>query len=223
MKLYNSKLIEIIPSINVRTFEEVQERVRRVESHVKWCHLDVTDGIFSKYLTWHDPRDLSNLRTFDVIKFEVHLMLSEPEKVIDQWLVRPIERIIVHLEAVRDMDLIIKKCREAGVEIGLSLKPETFWGNLKPWFDKVDMISALEVHPGPSSQPMAEDAFEKISSIHKACPECIIEVDGGINPETAKKSVEAGANLLVAGAYIFDSQDIKQAIETLRGSISQGS
>lgn len=207
-------MVEVIPSINVRTFEEVKERIAKVEPHVTWCHLDVTDGVFSKHLTWHDPRDLLNLETS--LNVEVHLMVGSPEKIVDQWLVKPVKRVLVHLEAVKDLDLIIKKCREANTEIGLSLKPETFWGKLKPWFDKVDMISALEVHPGPSSQPMAEDAFEKINSIHKACSRCIIEVDGGINPESSKKAVQAGANLLVAGAYIFRSGDLRRAIEELK-------
>lgn len=216
MELFIGKVAEIIPSINVRTFDEVEERIKKVEPYVNWCHLDVTDGVFSKHLTWHDPRDLLNLETS--LNVEVHLMVSEPEKIIDQWLVKPVKRVLVHVEAVKDLDLIIKKCREANMEIGLSLKPETFWGKLKPWFDKVDMVSALEVHPGPSSQPMAEDAFEKINSIHKACPECIIEVDGGINPETAKKAVEAGANLLVAGAYLFDSSNIEKAVNELKNA-----
>lgn len=223
--------IEIIPSINVRTFEEVEERIKKVEPYVKWVHLDITDGIFSKHLTWHDPRDLLELNQYlsrsdldnqglTLIKVEVHLMVQEPEKILNQWLVKPIKRVIVHLEAAKDLDLIIQKCREAGIEIGLALKPETFWGKLRPWFEKVDMITALEVNPGPSAQPMAEDALDKIAHIRKSCPQCIIEADGGINPETAKKAVQAGANLLVTGNYIFGSADIKQAIETLRGSAS---
>lgn len=209
-------MVQVIPSINVRTFEEVQERVKKVEPYVKWCHLDVTDGIFSKHLTWHDPRDLPKLSTSQVDNFEAHLMVGEPERMIDKWLVRPIKRVIVHLEAVSDMDFIIKKCRDAGVEIGLAINPETFWGKLEPWFDKADMVQVLAVHPGPSGQQIQEDIYDKIIHIRKSCPRCIIEVDGGINPETAKKAVTAGANLVVAGAYIFNSVDVPGAIKLLR-------
>ena len=208
-------MVEIIPSINVRTFEEVQERVKKVEPYVKWCHLDVTDGVFSKHLTWHDPRDLLNLETS--LNVEVHLMVSEPEKVLDQWLVKPIKRVIVHLEAVTDMDLIIKKCREAGVGIGIAINPETFWGKLELWFGKVDIYQVLAVHPGPSGQDVDwSEILGKIRHIRERCPGCIIEVDGGINPESAKKAADAGANLLAAGAYIFSSKDIEHSILELR-------
>lgn len=228
-------MIEIIPSINVRTFEEVKERIKKVEPYVQWVHFDITDGVFSKHLTWHDPRDLLNLETS--LNIEVHLMVVEPEKIIDQWLVKPIKRIIVHLEATKDLDLIIKKCREVGIEIGLAINPETFWGQLKPWFgpvrsqtlrasadtqahrtsNGVDMFTVLAVHPGPSGQQIQEDIFDKIRHLRKFCPKCIIEVDGGINPETAQKAVKSGANLLVAGNYIFSSNNIKQAVEILQG------
>ena len=230
-----NSMVEIIPSINVRTFEEVKERISKVEPYVKWCHLDVTDGIFSKHLTWHDPRDLLNLET--KLNAEVHLMVSEPEKILDQWLVKPIKRIIVHLEAVSDMDLIIKKCREAGVEIGLAINPETFWGKLEPWFGPVrsktlkasadvqahrtsngiDLFQVLAVHPGPSGQEVNwPEILGKIRHIREHCPRCIIEVDGGIDPHTYKNAVSVGANILVAGAYIFNSGDIKIAVENLK-------
>lgn len=227
-------MAEIIPSINVRTFEEVEDRIKKVEPYVKWCHLDVTDGIFSKHLTWHNPADLPHLAGFlselvgsdptkqgltllKTLNIEVHLMIAEPEKNIDQWLVRPVKRVIVHFEAARDLDLIIKKCREAGIEIGLSINPETFWGRLEPWLRKVDIYQTLAVHPGPSGQEVDwPEMLGKIRHIRERCPSCIIEVDGGVNPESAKKAVEAGANLLVAGAYIFGSEDIKKAIEELK-------
>lgn len=208
-------MVEIIPSINVRTFAEVQEHVKKVEPYVKWCHLDVTDGIFSKHLTWHNPADLPLLNT--KLNVEVHLMVSEPEKVIEQWLVAPVKRVIVHLEATKDLELIINKCREARVEIGLAINPETFWGRLKPWFGKVDIYQVLAVHPGPSGQGVDwPEILGKIKHIRERCSSCIIEVDGGINPESAKKAVEAGANLLVSGAYIFASPDIKKAVEELK-------
>lgn len=211
-------MVEIIPSINVRTFEEVRERIKKVEPYVNWAHLDITDGVFSKHPTWNEPQDLLNFET--KLNLEVHLMVENPEKVLEQWLVGRIKRVIVHLEATKNLDLIIQKCHEAGVQIGLALNPETPWQKASPWFKKVDTILMLEVHPGPSGQPVAEDAFEKVASIHESCPECIIEFDGGVNPETAQKAREAGASILIAGNYIFGSRDTKQAIEILRGSTS---
>ncbi len=144
-------------------------------------------------------------------------MVSQPEKILDQWLVKPINRIIIHLEAVSDVGLVIDKCREAGVEIGLAINPETFWGKLEPWFGKVDIYQILAVHPGPSGQRVDwPEMLDKVIHIRKFCPKCIIEVDGGVNPESAPKAVEAGADLLVAGAYIFNSSDPAKAIEELK-------
>lgn len=208
-------MVEIIPSVNVRTFEEVQERIKKVEPYVKWCHLDVTDGIFSKHFTWHDPEDLPLLDTG--LNIEVHLMVSEPEKVVERWLVKPVKRVIVHLEAVKDLDLIIKKCREAEIEIGLAINPETFWGRLEPYLGKVDMAQTLAVHPGPSGQEVDwPEMLGKIRHIRESCPGCSIEVDGGIYPHTYKEAVLAGADILVSGGFIFDSPDIKSAIEALQ-------
>jgi ribulose-phosphate 3-epimerase len=142
-------------------------------------------------------------------------MVVEPEKVLQQWLIKPVSRIIVHLEAASDMELIIQKCREAGIEIGIAINPETFWGKLRPWCGKVDLFQILAVKPGPSGQKMDEGSFDKISHLRHVCSGSKIEIDGGINPETAKKAKEAGANILVAGAYIFGSLDIEKIIEDL--------
>lgn len=207
-------MAEIIPSVNVSTFAEVQERIARVEPYVSWCHLDVTDGVFSRHPTWRNPLDLSLLKPR--LNVEVHLMIAEPEKVIDQWLVKPIRRVIVHLEAAKDPPLIIKKCRDAGREIGFAINPETSWEVLKPWFGKVDIVLPLGVSPGASGQSADwEMIVDKIRHIHKACPECIIEADGGVNEKIASRARDAGATLLVAGSAIFNAQDIARAIANL--------
>ena len=208
-------MVEIIASINVPTFTEVRERITKVEPHVSWCHLDVTDGVFSRHPTWRDPADLARLQTR--LKAEVHLMVEEPEKIIEQWLVEPIRRIIVHLEAVKNPELVIQKCRAAGREIGFAIRPDTSWKKLKPWCGKVDMFLLLRVPPGASGQEMPSEMLGEIRDLRAACPQCIIEVDGGVNPETVSRAASAGADLLVAGAAIFNNSDIAQAINDLKG------
>jgi ribulose-phosphate 3-epimerase len=205
--------IEVVPSINVSNFEEVKERIAKVERYVRWCHLDITDGIFSKHPTWNNPADVMFLDT--TLKAEAHLMVTEPERVIEHWLIAPVKRIIIHLEAAKDLDFIIKKCREAGVEIGIAINPETSWEKLGRWCGKVDLFLILTVKPGPSGQKMEGGSFEKIVRLRYACPSSKIEIDGGINPETAKLAIKAGVNLLVAGAYIFNHQDPAKALEEL--------
>lgn len=213
-------MVEIIPSINVPTFEEVQERITRVEPYVSWCHLDVTDGVFSKHLTWRNPQDLARLQT--KLDVEVHLMVEKPEEVMEQWLVEPIRRLIVHLEAMssqmRDTECltIIKKCREAGRQIGFAIKPDTSVSLLDPWLGKVDMILLLRVQPGASGQRMSSEMLGEISHIRNTCPECIIEVDGGVSVDNAKRAVHAGASVLVAGNFLFQAPDIHEAIEKLK-------
>lgn len=206
-------MLQLLPSINVPTFEEVQERIKKVEPYVQWAHVDVTDGIFSKHLTWHNTADLPLLDT--KLHIEVHLMIQSPEEVIDQWLVKPVKRVIVHVEAAHDIDFLIEKCRAAGVELGLAINPDTFWGRLEPWFGKINFFQTLGVRPGPSGQALTEEIFDTIRHIRNACPHCIIELDGGVNFETAGRAKDAGANCIVAGSYVFNSPDIKKAIDEL--------
>ena len=192
--------------------------MKKVEPYVVWCHLDITDGVFSKHLTWHEPADLPRLDT--KLKAEAHLMVMEPEKVIEQWFVAPVKRVIVHREAMKDPELIIQKCRSADIEIGFAINPETFWGKLQPWFERVDLLQVLAVSPGPSGQKMGEEAIDKIRHLRSACPECIIEADGGVNEETGRRAAEAGADILIAGNFIFSSPDIKDAISQLQNAAS---
>lgn len=217
VKPRNQRAAEVIPSINVLTFEEAKARVKKIEPYVTWCHFDITDGIFSKHRTWRDPRDVPKLST--TLKAEAHLMVAEPEKVIDEWCVGPVKRVIVHLEAARDPARIIKKCRDAGIEIGFAINPETQWEELRPWFEKIDMIQLLAVSPGPSGQKIHDGIYEKIAHVRNVCPSCIIEVDGGMNDITASLARSAGADIVVAGTYIFNAANIADAIASLSGSV----
>lgn len=207
----------IIPSINRPTFEAVMEDIKKIEPFAQWCHIDVTDGIFSTHPTWRNPEDLEWLKT--KLQSEVHLMMVQPEKVIEKWTKKPVDRVIVQAEAVKDIYFLIKCCREQGVELGLSVSPEVSWELLQPWFDKVDLVQILTVHPGPSGQhPDWDKNWDKLIHVRKNCQYCIIEIDGGINPETAKKARDLGANLIVAGSYIFNHPNIKEAFENLMRS-----
>ena len=210
-------MIEIIPSINAPTFEEVEERILKVEPFVSWCHIDVTDGVFSTYPTWRNPADLAQLHT--ALNIEAHLMIAKPHESIDRWLVPPIKRVIVHLEAMLNTECLtlIEKCHTAGREVGLAINPDTAWTAFEPWFGKADIFLPLGVPPGASGQSVNWDlVLGKIAAIRQACPSCIIEADGGVNKETASRARDAGATLLVAGSAIFDAPDIGGAIAVLQ-------
>ena len=207
--------MHIIPSINVQTFKDIKERIANIEPYVSWCHLDITDGIFSTHPTWRDPSDLVLLDT--KLNIEVHLMVQEPEKIIDKWLIEPIKRVIVHLEGSKNIDFIIEHCNNAGIECGLAICPDTSWEALMPWTKKINFMQILAVNPGPSGQQMSKKILDKVMHLRKSCVACTIEVDGGINPETARRAREIGADCLVSAGYIFSHFDIGAAIKELQG------
>ncbi|PIR07445.1 ribulose-phosphate 3-epimerase [Candidatus Jorgensenbacteria bacterium CG11_big_fil_rev_8_21_14_0_20_38_23] len=214
---------EIIPAINTDSFEELKRRIKLVEPFVNpvpprreagWVQFDIADGTFTKNTTWHNAEDLLSLKTFPNI--EVHLMINNIEERIEEWLIAPVKRIIFHLEAAKNPDFVIEKCRKAGKEVGIAINPDTPWTKLVPYFQKADLFQVLGVYPGLAGQKFQEECFDKITHLRKQCKNCIIEVDGGMNKETAKKVVEAGADIIVAASAIFDSRDIKKAIEELK-------
>lgn len=212
-------MVEVIPSINAPTFAQVQERIAKVEPYVLWCHLDVTDDVFSSHPTWRDPADLPRLQTS--LNAEAHLMIAKPHDIVESWLVRPVKRVIVHLEALLNTRCLtmIEKCHAAGKEIGLAINPDTPWTAFKPWFGKADLFLPLGVPPGASGQkPDWDLILRKIAGIRGACPSCIIEADGGVNRETASRARRAGADLLVAGSAIFEASDIGAAIKELQAA-----
>ncbi len=207
-------MTEIIPAINTDSFEEVRRRIKLVEPFAEWIQLDVADGTFTKNTTWHEPEDLLSFET--PLKIEAHLMINDIEERLENWLIAPVKRVIFHLEASRDPDFVIEKCRAAGKEVGIAIGPDTPWTQLVPYFGKVDLFQILGVHPGLAGQKFIEDNFDKIIHIRKECPKCIIEVDGGIDKATAKKAIKAGADIIVAASAIFSAKDIKKAIDMLQ-------
>lgn len=207
-------MAEIIPSINVDNFEELSRRIKMVEPFVDWVHIDVSDGTFSKYVSWHEPKDLIGFETR--VKIEVHLMIDKPEKKIEEWLLTPVSRIIFHQEATKNHDLLIEKIHEAGREAGLAIRPDTPWLKLFPYFGKVELLQVLSVSPGPSGQTLNEEIIHKIGHIKHTCHPCIIEVDGGVNPQNAQILTKEGADVLVAGKAIFEAEDLKKAIDELK-------
>ena len=213
-------MIEIIPSINVDSFKELEQKVRQVEPCVRWAHIDVSDGVFTKHISWHDPQELVGFETS--LKLEVHLMIQSPERGIDQWTIVPADRIIFHQEATSAHQLLVEKIHQAGKEAGIAVKPETSWLKLFPFFGKVEVLQFLAVNPGPSGQEFSEEIFHKIEHVQSLCHECIIEVDGGVNTSVARRCAKRGAELLVAGNAIFKGNDIKKNIERLKAAITEG-
>lgn len=208
----------LIPAINTDAFEEVSRKIKLVEPYAQWAHLDVADGTFTENTLWHNPADLALLKTN--LNLEVHLMINNVERRIEDWLARGVKRIIFHLGGTQDAEFVIGKCKEAGIEAGISIAPDESVAKALACQNKVNFFQILGVRPGLPGQKIDENTLGRIKEMRKFCPSCIIEVDGGINKETISSTISAGANIIVSASAIFDAgKNIKEAIKELKNAI----
>ena len=207
-------MVEVIPAINAESFEEVKKRLKMVKPYTKWVQLDVADGTFTKNTTWHNPVDLLSIETS--LNIEVHLMIDEIEERVEDWFIPAVKRIIFHLEAAKDPYAVIKKCKEAGKEVGVAIGPDSSWTQLTPFLGKVDIFQILAVYPGFAGQEFQNETLKKIEYLRSNCPSAKIEVDGGVTKENVKEIILAGADIVVAASAIFNEKNIGEAIEKLK-------
>ncbi len=207
-------MIQVIPTIIAKDFQELQEKIKKVEGYVKWVQLDVMDGRFVKNSTWNEPADLKNLETN--LNLEAHLMIQSPEENIDDWIASGLERIIIHFESTNQAKEIIERIKKAGLAVGLAINPETSTEVVDDFIKQLDLVLVMTVQPGRGGQKFLEETLVKIKDLRDKYKNVNIEVDGGINLDTAKKAVEAGANILASGSAVFKSKDINQTIQNLK-------
>lgn len=208
-------MIKIVPTIIAKDFQELQKKVKKVEPYVEWAQLDVMDGRFVNNTTWNNPADLSDLETS--LKLEAHLMIDKPQKVIDEWIKSGIKRIIFHYESTGRPKEVIKRIKEAGLEVGMALSPETPAEVINDDFvNQLDLILVMTVKPGWGGQKFIEETLYKVRTLRARYHNVNIMVDGGINSETAPRVIGAGANLLAVGTAIFQSDNIEQTIKELK-------
>lgn len=209
-------MAEIIPAILTDSFEDAQQKARSVASAASLVQLDVSDGVFTQKATWGEPERIAELGT-DV---EVHLMVQRPEEILPLWADSGAKRIYIHYEATQQHQECLSVIRGAGMEAGLALLPETSADVVAPLIDSVDALlifsGSLGEYGGAFQQ---EPTLSKISTLRGAYPQLTIEVDGGMNPDTAKLVVGAGANAVVSGSFIFGGADPVAAIEELQRSL----
>lgn len=196
---------EIIPTILVKTFKEVKDRIKAVEKYVNWIQLDIMDGIFVENKTWNNPKDLKNFKP--KVRLEAHLMVNKPEKVIGDWL-EAADRIIPHFEACVNLKELIKKVHKKRKEIGVALNPETHPSVLEPFLKDLDLVLLMSVQPGRGGQEFKEWVLEKAKFLKERKFKGNIEIDGGINDKNIKKVIKSGINLICVGTYIFENKNI---------------
>ena len=190
------------------------ETVAMADGGAHMIHLDVMDGHFVPNLTFGAPI-IKTLRDKSDIIFDVHLMVERPDLYIEDFAKAGADYITVHAESQCDIKEALKKIRRFGVLAGITLKPDTDVEELLPFIPFVDMLLIMTVEPGFGGQSFMRDQLYKISFIRERFPELDIQVDGGINLETAKEAVAAGANVIVAGSHLFSQKDYKKALKEL--------
>ena len=207
----------ISPSILSADFANLERDIKKVENYVPWLHIDVMDGHFVPNITIGIPV-VKSIRKITNLFLDTHLMIENPIDFIDGFIEAGSDLITFHFEASKGKTIeIINKIKEKNKMAGISIKPKTSPDEIKDFINLVDLILIMSVEPGFGGQKFIEETVYKIETIKKYSnnPNLIIQFDGGINDKTWKLCKQKGANALVAGNYIYNSKNIKQAIESL--------
>ncbi len=211
----------ISPSILSADFANLERDIRRVtDAGAKWVHIDVMDGHFVPNITIGAPV-VKSLRKITNAMLDVHLMISEPQKYVKDFIAAGSDIITFHLEAQKGLTLdIIKEIKSADIMAGLSIKPKTPVDEIKKFIPYLDLVLIMTVEPGFGGQRFMHDCVQKIADVKEYArilkkENLYIQVDGGINDKTANICKSLGANSLVAGSYIFGSADIVSALKSL--------
>jgi ribulose-phosphate 3-epimerase len=207
--------LKIAPSILSADKTNLQKEVNDIEPYSDLIHVDIMDGKFVPPTTF-DYKQIKAIKS--KLQKDVHLMVEHPMKdnYIDNYIEAGASSITIHEEAKDDVNKCISYLHSKSIKVGLSINPPTDVNKLIPFLDKIDLVLIMSVNSGYAGQKFIPGVLEKVKLLRKLKPNLDIEIDGGINKDTIKKSYQAGVNIFVAGSAIFDKKDRKKAIEELR-------
>ncbi len=210
----------IAASVLASDFSQLRQEMARAEAGgTDWFHLDVMDGHFVENISF-GPALCAAARGSTTLPVDIHLMIERPDRYLERFLPSA-NHITVHVEAPHDVGATLRRIREAGRSAGLALNPATDLRAVEPFLGDFDLLLVMTVHPGFGGQSFREAMMGKVRQARQwreeRALEFSIEVDGGINPSTARLAHAAGAEVFVAGTSVFGAPDIREAIEALRG------
>ncbi|KON89138.1 ribulose-phosphate 3-epimerase [Sporosarcina globispora] len=216
-------MVKIAPSILSADFSKLGEEIKDVErGGADYIHVDVMDGHFVPNITI-GPLIVDAIRPVTKLPLDVHLMIENPDNYIEAFAKAGADYITVHAEACRHLHRTINYIRSFGVKAGVVLNPATPINVIEHIIDDIDMVLLMSVNPGFGGQKFIPAVLPKIAAVKEMADakglNIEIEVDGGVNEETARLCIEAGANVLVAGSAIYNQEDRASAIAALKGSI----
>lgn len=218
--------MKIAPSILAADFSKLGEDIKEVEDlGADYIHIDVMDGHFVPNITM-GPATVAAIKSVTELPLDVHLMIENPADYIEAFAAAGADYITVHAEADPHLHRTLQEIKKQNIKAGVVLNPATPASVIEPVLGEIDMVLLMTVNPGFGGQKFIESVIPKITEVKRMADQSgrtiEIEVDGGINEETAKSCRDAGADVFVAGSYIFNARDRKTAMESLRSALGQG-
>jgi ribulose-phosphate 3-epimerase len=212
--------IKISPSILAADFGNIERECSLIDkSDADWFHLDVMDGIFVPNISFGIPV-VKAIRKMTSKPLDVHLMITQPERYIEKFIDLGSDIISFHIEATNKLEENISTIKSKNVKVGIAINPDTPIGNLKDIISKIDLVCLMGVHPGFAGQKFIENTFDRLKQlkalIKDSNSKALIEVDGGVNENNHMDLKSLGADVLVAGSYIFNSEDYDVVIKKLK-------